>query len=476
MIPWNVSRSRAPVQLSNPVGEGALNLKHDVALVQALLRSARRPGGDFYYRGPIDGNFGPGTLVTLQGFRADHANPPGLAPRRPLAPTDPAFHALARVNPNLAVLHGTTTVYSTDWSQPPPQINQNQEPVKLSGPMLSGLQTALADLQRTTGMRFDVKVEPAGFGPYTTQATLFPQGLKILTPDGQRRDILRPEELQRQAPELAKAVRAAFDHLMTQRVGLSAAARAKNASRPDLLSFTLRTEADRIETEARDKVIEWRRRGWSTAARFLEFYLDGRGRGDPNLPDIVFSQFEALSFAPIREAHAANIRLFAERTLKDRAKTLETLAESDSVKFEDHWQQLFRYAYIDVDADIKFQIKPLVFGIQVDARVNFKLFHLLTADPNFVRFAGETTFESKGKFTIVRNAETLSIEVAVTHLWADFYDFHVIFGVESKFLERELGARPFAWEARWKEDYVGTITGNLQWVERLRRTVRPAHL
>ena len=463
MLPWNVARSRAPAQLSNPVGAGARNLKHDVALVQALLRAARLPGGGAYYGGPIDGRYAPAFAEALARFRAERAAATGVAPLGPLYAWDPAFQALARLDPTLAVLYGTTTVYGSTATERPSHIDQRRETIELSSQMLQALQSVLADIRRTTAILLDLELRlRRGEGSANvTLATLQPRGLRLLTADGRLNLITSPGDLQRGAPELAKALRDVFDNLMAQRVGLSAAARMQNASRTDLLTFVLRSAADRIEKQARDLVNLGREWGLTTAARFFEFYLDGKGRGDPNQPDIVLSQFEALSFAAIRQAHAENIRRFTEETPKKKKekKTLgrKFLAEVDalgSAVFRDHWDYLFRYPRIPTSLN--------------GPPPNLRLLEQMRANPDFFLAAGETTFTSTANFTVSWDYELLLIEAEVTHNWADIFDFHIIYGAQARFLERDGRARPFAWQARWDESYAGKMNRDFEWVAPLR--------
>lgn len=325
--------------------------------------------------------------------------------------------------------------------------------------MLQALQSVLADVRRTTGILLDLelRLRRGEAGASVTLATLQPRGLRVLTADGRPNLITSPADLQRVAPELAKALRDVFDNLVAQRIGLSAAARSRNQSRADLMTFVLRSEADRIEKQARDLLALGRQWGWSTAARFFEFYLDGRGRGDPNHPDIVLSQFEALSFAAIREAHAENIRRFADKTPERKPESFYP-----GNTFEDRWDYLFRYPRIPTSRD--------------DPLPNLRLVKQFGADPDFFLTAGETTFTSSGTFTIGENDGLLSIWAEVTHIWADIFDFQIVYGTQARLLERDRGARPFAWEARWEETYIGKMTRDHEWIERLRRTVRSPQL
>lgn len=114
--------------IAQSVGEGGANLRHDVALVQALLRIARRPPRldptRSTYLAVIDGDCGPRTRAALRLFQADQVSvgPDGRcrdvvagATVGQVRPDDPTWRFLVAAAPaeysDLRVLVSGTTVY-----------------------------------------------------------------------------------------------------------------------------------------------------------------------------------------------------------------------------------------------------------------------------------------------------------------------------------------------------------------------------
>ncbi len=69
-------------RLTGNVGQGALNKKHDVALVQAMLRLIKNPKGQPYASFAYDGSCSAGgaTVIAIKAFQADHKTTTGPPP------------------------------------------------------------------------------------------------------------------------------------------------------------------------------------------------------------------------------------------------------------------------------------------------------------------------------------------------------------------------------------------------------------
>jgi len=114
--------------LSNSVGSGAANARHDTALVQARLRLAQRPAlldpARPAYLAAIDGDCGPRTQAALRQFQADQvfvsadgrsSQAASGATAGLVRPNDLTWQRLVAATPpalaDLRVLAGGATVY-----------------------------------------------------------------------------------------------------------------------------------------------------------------------------------------------------------------------------------------------------------------------------------------------------------------------------------------------------------------------------
>jgi len=442
--------SSAPARLSG--GVGATGQAHDVALVQALLKGAKQANGQPYYAGAVDGRLGARTQAALALYRASQGAAAGPA-QRPLATGDPLFTRLAQ-GQRLAVLPGTTTPYVPDYTGGPGSFRDELTPLPLNPAATAALKAVQSEIQRIYGIRLDVALPGKSFWEpmlitepkpldVIALAVFATRGLTVMGPQGQPLPIIGLQHFQAAAPDLAGRLAEIIEAMIAAKLNRGffadppGVAEARKAFR-----FPVESEVDGIERFWRRLVVKWREKGLDQAAEFLAYYLDGKGRADPNHPDEVLTREQALALDPIRNAYKDTIQYFNSFTLRFPRRPSQSNAFEEmtkitndptvpSVKFTDYW-----------DADFVLSIKNLRLPLE-----------LASGEFDFFFASGQSKFRFEGEFNVTREGHTLLIEVEFTRVWQDRFDFGTVywFDKHAQVLERYKGAKPFSWRARWPD-------------------------
>lgn len=98
---------------------------------------------------------------------------------------------------------------------------------------------------------------------------------------------------------------------------------------------------------------------------------------------------------------------------------------------------------------------------------------LASGEFDFFLSAGQNKFRSDASFAITRRGRRLTVMADICHIWKDIFDFGGSnwFDRHASVLEAQKGAKPFTWEARWRDDRQRAVL-DLIWDDRELRGVR----
>ncbi len=214
----------------------------------------------------------------------------------------------------------------------------------------------------------------------------------------------------------------------------------------DNLACVVHTDLEGVEALAQFFLVDWRKKGFALAVRFMENYL----KADAGFVRV--SKDEALSFPEVQAAVAANVERFWEINVIAPETDAQGLQEVDAIskdpkekvkKYEDNW----------------------VSGIRSRAEMNFAKMKLdLDVDPQSgsIGFGpGGSNVASRGEILLQRTDDWIAVTISVTHVWSDDgynFDKDTPFYDESRILERHGKAKPFKWAADWAD----VLTGDVQ--------------
>jgi hypothetical protein len=213
----------------------------------------------------------------------------------------------------------------------------------------------------------------------------------------------------------------------------------------DDLACVVRTDLEGVQALSAFILAEFRKSGLRLAARFFEYYLGATGRA------MDLSREEALEFDLIKNAVQENVERFKQRNFISPEQStpgflaIKEIAEDPGVRFtqfDDHWK-------VDLNFSVA-GIERFLDAAKSDATDTVSAF-LAT---------GESSLTSTGDFLLRRQGDRVLVTGTVTHLWTDpayNFDPDQVFHPESKILERHGKARPFPWQAKWRDEVVGLL-------------------
>lgn len=222
---------------------------------------------------------------------------------------------------------------------------------------------------------------------------------------------------------------------------IEATDRSRNAVRwdPKKKSFRFhptKPHLDRIEGRFHELVQHFEKKGWHTAAEYLDNFLS-----DSPQPKIL-SREEARGIAPIRAAEKENLRRFEEDTFRDEVQTpkdLTNIKEGETKVFVDHWD--------------------LEYGLREN------LVHGLKGENDFVLAFGRFELKSVGYLFATRKANRLEIEGMITHSFDEPFDFNIDSEErplarlleEGQLLERYGRGKSFPVKGKWYQKVSGSV-------------------
>lgn len=442
-----------PARLTAPVGPGAPNRPHDVALVQTGLRLAKDGSGRPVYAGRIDGAFGSKTRTALAALQQTAA--PTEA-RRPLGNASQALKRLAQ-GTDIRVLEGSTVPYL------PSSLAEPRVTVALDGEVAETTRQALVEIAkrvaRETGINLTIRIVPDQQSRDGTLALFDLDALAVVRWNGNRFTLSSAASLAPSERSLKQALAALIGRASEALAPRAESWRLKPGAGLALASLDL-GRADGVKRRFEGLVRTGRGAGLTLAARVLERYLSGAGG------HVTLSEAEALAFEPIREALAENIRRFNENTFLDPEGHGNEIAAGVLARVTKPFgvSEIRLTDYYDYD-----------FTISIESTNYYEL--ILFAEFDQLLATGQSKFRSLGHFIIQRKSNGPSLQLliqgTIMHLWRDTYDFApgFVFGDDALLLAALRGAKPLTWGAESTTSHSGTMRitdqNTREWIEEL---------
>lgn len=197
-------------------------------------------------------------------------------------------------------------------------------------------------------------------------------------------------------------------------------------------SESLEEKLDRIESNYRSMISTARSMGQNVAADNLEHFLNGGGA------ERKLSVSWLRNFSEITDAEVVNQERF-ESSLIEISNKLE---DGEQKTFDDYWDR------------------------RLTGGVTTELYYA----------SGTSTIRSRGKFTLKRSSNTITITGKVQNHWFDPYDWHAgltafipgygdISDADALLLEKHRGASSFEMVADWETELKGRITIRDYWFD-----------
>jgi len=461
MMMFRLAATR-PIRLTAPVGSGAPNRPHDVALIQAALKLKPDGKSQPYYSGRIDGWFSTKTQAALTAFK--EAAGPSEA-HRPMDNASQAPRQLAETK-EMLVLEGSSVPYLPALpKEPQVTVGHGVEVAETTRQALVAMAKRI-----TSDVRINLKVHVAADQASLdgTLALFNIDALTIVLWNGQTVPVTDAYTLSHSAPSL----KANLGKLIAE-AAKDLAPSGEDWRLLDSPAGTLARlhlgRADGVKRRFQTMARLGRVAGLELAPRFLEHYLLGTGG------HLYLSQQEALAFEPIRLAMNENVRRFAEATFA-RPRENNNLAVA----------QILERISIDPAVTRASLIDHYV------ADFNWKRFRFvgvfLTLQADMILATGQSKLRSDGSFEIKQlyedGQEVLLVSGAILHTWSDIYDFSpgTSYGDDALLRLRHRGAKPFAVSGSWVTQHRGKmkVLSPLKrtWIDPIDRDFRgsPMHL
>ena len=444
-----------PAALTGRVGQGGDNRIHDVALVQALLGLKRAKGGRMYLSGDhVTGKLDRPTAEALLRFRIDQRD---ANIKQPLARSGPMLNKLAQ-GQALAVLEGTAIPYKLSTLAEPGAI-EGSIAALLNAERKVALKAVMKAFISDWGIALDVEIKVAtenlpartkeflkGYNSRPLVAHFSPRNLWVHNGRALS-SVPNNAQFRARAKALYEAVAADLKARCIEAFGITDPVDVKiQDGLKDNLACVVRTDLEGVEALAEFILVDWRKKGFALAVRFMENYLKANAQFVP------VSRDEALSFPEVQAAVGINVQRFWEINVIAPETDAQGLQEVEAIsknpkenvkKYEDSW----------------------VSGIPTRATKNFAKMKLdLDVDPQSgsIGFGpGGSNLASRGEILLQRTDDWIAVTISVTHVWSDDgynFDKDTPFYDESRILERHGKAKPFKWAAEW----VDVLTGKVQ--------------
>ena len=423
-----------------------------MALVQALLGAKRDRRGRPYLRDHVTGKYDQATATALMGYRMDQRDG---SIKRPLNARGSLLSKLAQ-GQSLAVPEGTAMPYKIATLAEPGPI-KGPAAKYLSAERKVELKQVMKEFISGWGIAFDVEVkgvtgsarsnltEPFESGPLVAHFT--PRNLWVRLPRGLSA-VPNSAQFRARAKALYEIVEADLKARCVEAFAIEDPVDVKiQQGLKDDLACVVRTDLEGVEALAQSLLAVGRLGGPTLPVRFFENYLNMKE------PFIRVSRDEAIEFDLITNAAAENIERFKDKTFISLESSNAAVAaieeitknpKAEGIRFQDEWKSDFNLTAAG--------LRRFAIAGATDF-VNTFL---------FVLAFGQSSVISTGVFDLTRQDDRILVTGTITHVLIDVdgYNFNPgkFFHPESQILEKHGKAKPFKWEAEWRE----LVDGELQ--------------